>query len=556
MSPPLDLSLFPDLPPEVVKAFAAMQFELSVERAARQHEQAVVAEKDAFIAELKELIERLEGQVHDYRRTKFGPKSEKLDPAQMELALEDLETAIAETQARIAAVEKKIEASAINPGEVGDPDKAVSRKERKARALPEHLPRVERVIEPESIVCPCGCGNMVRIGEDRTERLDRVPARYEVIVTIRPKYACPKGRTGVVQAKAPAHLLEGSWPTEALLAEIAVSKHSEHMPLNRQAEVMARHGVPIDRTVLADWMGRTGSEIAPVVDHMAKRLLWESTRLYVDETTAPVLDPGRGKTKTGYLWAVLRDDRGWNGSAPSGVVFHYRPGRKGEYAAEILDGFNGTIQVDAYGGYSHLATSDRMGGAPLKLAFCWAHGRRKLIKATPKSGSPIVDEALIRIAALYKIEDSIRGSDPEHRRAVRQDLSLPLVDEFFTWLAAQAARVSRKSDLGIALAYMLKRQDGFRLFLDDGCVDIDSNLVENAIRRPAMNRRNALFAGHDEGGRNWARFASLIGTCKMNGVEPYAYLCDLFTRLANGHLARDIDALMPWVYAARIKPSQ
>lgn len=556
MSLPLDLSQFPDLPPEVVKAFAAMQFELTVERAARQHEQAVVAEKDAFIAELKELVERLEGQVHDYRRTKFGPKSEKLDPAQMELALEDLETAIAETQARIAAVEKKIDAGASDPGEVGDQNKAVARKERKARALPEHLPRVERVIEPESIVCPCGCGNMVRIGEDRTERLDRVPARYEVIVTIRPKYACPKGRTGVVQAKAPAHLLEGSWPTEALLAEIAVSKHSEHMPLNRQAEVMARHGVPIDRTVLSDWMGRTGCEIAPVVDHMAKRLLFESTRLYVDETTAPVLDPGRGKTKTGYLWAVLRDDRGWNGSAPPGVVFHYRPGRKGEYAAEILNGFNGTIQVDAYGGYSHLATSNRIGGAPLKLAFCWAHGRRKLIKAAPKSGSPIVDEALVRIAALYKIEDSIRGSDPDHRRAVRQDLSLPLVDAFFTWIAAQAQRVSRKSDLGKALAYMLTRQDGFRLFLDDGHIDIDSNLVENAIRRPAMNRRNALFAGHDEGGRNWARFASLIGTCKMNGVEPYAYLCDLFTRLANGHLAKDIDALMPWAYAARIKASQ
>ncbi|SPL62709.1 IS66 family transposase [Ochrobactrum soli] len=556
MSSPLDLSLFPDLPPEVVKAFAAMQFELKVERAARQHEQAVVSEKDAFIAELKELIETLEGQVHDYRRTKFGPKSEKLDPAQMELALEDLETAIAETQARIAAVEKKIEASADDPEKAGDPDKAVSRKERKARALPEHLPRVERVIEPESIVCPCGCGNMVRIGEDRTERLDRIPARYEVIVTIRPKYACPKGRTGVIQARAPAHLLEGSWPTEALLAEIAVAKHSEYMPLNRQAEVMARHGVTIDRTVLSDWMGRTGSEIAPVVDHMAKRLLWESTRLYVDETTAPVLDPGRGKTKTGYLWAVLRDDRGWNGSAPPGVVFHYRPGRKGEYAAEILNGFNGTIQVDAYGGYSHLATSDRVGGDPLKLAFCWAHGRRKLIKATPKSGSPIVEAALVRIAALYKIEDSIRGSDPEHRRAVRQDLSLPLVDEFFTWLAAQAARVSRKSDLGIALAYMLKRQDGFRLILDNGHVDIDSNLVENAICRPAMNRRNALSAGHDEGGRNWARFASLIGTCKMNGVEPYAYLCDLFTRLANGHLAKDIDALMPWAYAARIKASQ
>ncbi|HHX89850.1 MAG TPA: IS66 family transposase, partial [Paracoccus sp.] len=165
---------------------------------------------------------------------------------------------------------------------------------------------------------------------------------------------------------------------------------------------------------------------------------------------------------------------------------------------------------------------------------------------------PIVDEALLRIAALYKIEDAIRGTDPDHRRSVRQELSRPLVDEFFAWLKAQAARVSRKSDLGEAMAYMLKRQDGFRLFLDDGRVDIDSNLVENAIRSPAMNRRNALFAGHDEGGRNWARFASLIGTCKMNGVEPYAYLRDLLTKLASGHLARDIDALMPWAYAQQV----
>jgi len=542
MPPPFDLSQFPDLPPEVAKAFAAMQFELSVERAARQHEQAVVAEKDAFITALQALIEKLEGQVLDYRRTKFGPKSEKLDPAQLELALEDQETAIAETQAQIAALE---EMAAREP----DPEKRMPRAPRKARALPESLPRVERIVEPDSIACPCGCGDMVRIGEDRTQRLDYIPARYQVIVTVRPRYACPKGRAGVVQAKAPAHLLEGSWPTEALLAQIAVSKHSEHMPLNRQAVVMARHGVPIDRSVLADWMGRTGALIAPVVEHMAKRLMADSTRFHVDETTAPVLDPGRGKTKTGYLWAVFRDDRGWGGTAPPGVVFHYRPGRKGEYAAEILDGFDGTIQVDAYGGYSHLGTPKRAGGAPLRLAFCWAHGWRKLIKAKPQKGSPIVDEALLRIAALYKVEDAIRGSDPDNRRAVRQEWSRPLVDEFFAWLAAQAKRVSRKSDLGEAMAYMLKRQDGFRLFLDDGRVDIDSNLVENAIRSPAMNRRNALFAGHDEGGRNWPRFASLIGTCKMTGVEPYAYLRDLFTSIAKGHPAKDIGALMPWAHA-------
>jgi transposase len=540
MLQPFDLSQFPDLPPEVMKAFEAVQFELLVERAARLHEQAVGAEKDAFITELTALVEKLEGQVGQYRHAKFGPKSEKLDPAQLELALEDLETAITETQAQIAAVEEKIAASAA------DPDKAAPRAPRKARALPEHLPRTLRVIEPDSITCPCGCGDMVRIGEDRVERLDYIPARYQVIVSVRPKYACPKGRTGVVQAKAPAHLLEGSWPTEALLAQIAVSKHSEHMPLNRQAVVMARLGVPIDRSVLADWMGRTGALIAPVVDRMAVLLKQGSTRLYVDETTAPVLDPGRGKTKTGYLWAVLRDDRGWGGTAPPGVVFHYRPGRKGEYADEILTGFNGTIQVDAYGGYTHLAKSDRKGGKPLQLAFCWAHGRRKLIKAKPKKGSPVVDEALMRIAALYKVEDSIRGSAPDQRQAVRHELSRPLVDQFFAWLAAQAARVSRKSELGVALSYMLRRQDGFRLFLEDGHVDMDSNLVENAIRSPAMNRRNALFAGHDEGGRSWARFASLIGTCKMNGVEPYAYLRDLFTRLANGHLDKDIDALMPW----------
>ncbi len=443
MSQPFDISEFPDLPPEVVKAFemqcAALKssrFEASVERAARLHEQAAVAE-------LTELVEKLQGQIAQYKRAKFGPKSEKLDPAQLQLALEDLETAMAETEERIAAVEAKIEAQV-------DPAKKAPRK---PRALPENLPRVERVIEPETIACPCGCGDMVRIGEDRSERIDVVPAQYRVIVTIRPKYACPKGRAGVAQARAPAHLLEGSWPTEAMLAHIAVAKHSEHMPLNRQARVMARHGFPVDRSVLADWMGRVGAHVAPVVDRMAVLLKSGTSRLYVDETTAPVLDPGRGKTKTGYLWAVLRDDRGWGGALPPGVVFHYRPGRSGEYAEDILSGFEGTIQVDAYGGYHRLSKPDRTGGKPLNLAFCWSHGRRKLIEAKPKAGSPIVDEALVRIAALYRIEDEIRGQDPDARSKVRQERSWPLVDAFFKWLEAQAGRVSRKSELGKAMAY-------------------------------------------------------------------------------------------------------
>lgn len=551
MSKPFDISQFPALPPEVIKAFEVQQaalekarFEADVERAARQHHQADAEEKGALVITLTALVEKLETQVADYKRTKFGPKSEKLTPDQLELALEDQEMAIAETQAEIENVQAALEKKSQNK----------SKAPRKPRTLPEGLPRVERVIEPDTIACPCGCGDMVKIGEDRSERLDVIPAQYQVIVTVRPKYACPKGRTGVVQAKAPAHLLENSWPTEALLAQISVAKFCDFNPLNRQSVAMARNGAPIDRAVLSDWMGRTGALIAPVVDHMAMLLLKGSTRLYVDETTAPVLDPGRGKTKTGYFWAVLRDDRGWSGSSPPGVVFHYRPGRKGEYAAEILKGFDGTIQVDAYGGYTALATPKRVGGSPLKLAYCWSHGRRALIKAQPKAGSPIVDEALLRIAALYKIEAEIRGLPPEQRRAVRQDQSRPLVDTFFAWLSAQAGRVSRKSELGKALAYMLRRKDGFCLFLEDGHVDMDSNLVENAIRSPAMTRRNTLFAGHDEGACCWARFASLIGTCRMNGVEPYAYLLDLYTKLANGHLKKDIDTLMPWAYAAATAP--
>lgn len=257
MSSPFDISRFPDRPPEVLKAFEAQQaaleasrMEATVERAACLHQEAVLSEKEGLISMLKELIEKLEGQVEQYRRAKFGPRSERLDPDQLQLGLEDLETAIAETQEQIAAVEKSIEATQAEQDRM-------PRKSRKERKLPDTLPRVEKVIEPESLACPCGCGDMVRIGEDRSERLDVIPARYQVIVTIRPRYACPRGRAGEVQAAAPAHLLEASWPTEALLAQIAVAKHSEHMPLNRQAVVIADTGCrSTARCWPAGWAGR------------------------------------------------------------------------------------------------------------------------------------------------------------------------------------------------------------------------------------------------------------------------------------------------------------
>lgn len=361
---------------------------------------------------------------------------------------------------------------------------------------------------------------MVRIGEDRSERLDITPVRFRVLVTVRPRYACPTGRAGVVQQKAPPAVIEGGLPTEAIIAHVLVSKYSEHLPLYREARVTARHGISIDRSTLADWVGRAAFHLAPVVDRMAT-LLKRSGKLFMDETTAPVLDPGRGRTKTGYLRAMLRDDRPWGGDDPPGVVFACAPGRSGVHAERMLEGFEGILQVDGYAGCNRLADDRREHGAPLHLAYCRAHARREIIKATPKAGSPIAEEAPTRVAALYGIEKDIRG---------------------------QAARLSRKSEMGKAVAYILTRWQGLGLFAGDGRVEMDSNLVENQIRPLALTRKNALFAGHDEGAQNWARIASLIATCKMNGVEPFAYLKATLEAIAAGPPNAELDDLLPWAF--------
>jgi len=542
MSLPLDPNLLESLPAELRTAVEAQIEALAAERAARLHLDAENADLRASVsdlrksnAELAALNARLEHLANEMKRARFGPRSEKLNPDQLELAFEDLETAIAEAQEEYdTAAAARSQSQPV-------------RKARMSRALPKELPREERVIEPENLACPCGCGDMVRIGEDRSERLDITPAQFRVLVTVRPRYACPKGRAGVVQQKAPPALIEGGLPTEATIAHVLVSKYSEHLPLYRQAQVMARHGLSIDRSTLADWVGRAAFHLAPVVDRMAQ-LLKRSSKLFMDETTAPVLDPGRGRTKTGYIWAMLRDDRPWDGDDPPGVVFAYAPGRGGAHAERMLKGFEGILQVDAYGGYNRLADDRREHGAPLRLAYCWAHARREIIKATPKAGSPIAEETLKRIAALYGIEKNIRGQGPERRRTERQDRSVPLLDDLKAWLRAQAARLSRKSEMGKAIAYILTRWDGLILFADDGRVEMDSNLVENQIRPLALNRKNALFAGHDEGAQNWARIASLIATCKMNGVEPFAYMRTTLEAIATGHPHTRIDDLLPWVF--------
>ena len=536
MTPSFDPARLAELPADLRGLFEAQRAMLEAERIRADHEHATRLHVESELAASKETIERLQLLVKEYERARFGKRSEKFDPDQLQLVLEDIEIAIAEVQERE-------DDRARRSGRPATRERAG----RAARAFPTHLPRVERVIEPESLACPCGCGLMVRIGEDRSCRLDVTPAQYRVIETVRPRYACPKGCAGVAQAPAPAHLIEGGVPTEALLAQVAVAKFSEHMPLYRQSQVFARHGIMLDRAVLADWMGTTAFHLAPLVERMSA-LMKLSGRLFMDETTAPVLDPGRGRTKTGYLWAVLRDDRGHGGVDPPIVVYHYAPGRGGEHAERILEGFDGVLQVDGYGGYHRLARPGRKGGAPLRLAWCWSHGRREIIAATPKAGSPIAEAILARIAALYAIEAEIRGKDTSIRRNVRCERSRPLVAELEDFLRAQATRLSGRSEMGKAVAYLLNHWDGLTLFLEDGRVEMDTNLVENQIRPLTLTRKNALFAGHDEGGRSWSRLASLIATCKLNGVDPYAWMKATLEAIAHGHPQSRIDALMPWAF--------
>ena len=403
------------------------------------------------------------------------------------------------------------------------------------------------VIEPDDVSCPCGCGEMTKIGEDRSERLDVILAQFRVIETMRPRYACSRCRSGgVVQAPAPASLSEGGMASESLLAHVLIAKYADHLPLYRQTQLYRRSGIELSRATLAGWVGRTAFHLAPLVDCLASELK-RSGKLFMDETTVPVLDPGRGKTKTGYLWAVARDDRGWGGPDPPGVVYHYAPGRSGEYGERFLEGFSGTLQVDGYAGYNRLARASRPGGA-LTLSACWAHARRKLREIYDSSGSPIALAGLQRIARLYKVEENIRGLSAGERQAARWQRSAPIVNTFGVWLDEQRSRISARSRLGEKLTYVANQWDGLLVFLYDGRVEIDSNPVENQIRPIKLNRKNALFAGHDEGATAWARIASLIETCKLNQVEPHAWLKSTLEKLAAGHPQSRIHELLPWAF--------
>jgi hypothetical protein len=333
-------------------------------------------------------------------------------------------------------------------------------------------------------------------------------------------------------------------PTEATVAHVLVSRYADHLPLYRQAQILARQGIGIGREVLASWVGTAATEIVPVVRRLHEILL-ASPRLFGDETTMPVLDPGRGRTKKGFAWAIARDDRPWGGTDPPAVVFHYAPGRGAKHPKALLAGYRGILQCDGYVAYKTMAAA----GDGITLAFCWSHARREFIELAEGKTAPIATEALRRIAALYAIEAEVRGKPPEIRHAIRQAKSRPLVEDLFAWFEAQLARLPGGSPTAKAIRYALNHRDGLVRFLDDGRIELDTNTVERAIRPLCLSRKNALFASGDDGGVRWAAVASLVETCKLNGVDPQRYFTDLLDRLVNGWPNNRIDELMPWNWA-------
>ena len=322
-----------------------------------------------------------------------------------------------------------------------------------------------------------------------------------------------------------------------------VSKYADHLPLYRQAQIYGRQGISLDRSTLADWVGRAAWHLRPLHERLLAHIR-SSTKIFADETTTPVLDPGRGRTKTGQLWAYARDDRPFGGVDPPLAVYVYAPNRKAEQRIAHLADFAGVVQVDGYAGYRPLAQKNSV-----QLAFCWSHMRRRFYELAAAGPALIASEALERIAALYAIEKDIRGSSPDARRAAREDKSRPILAALEPWLREKLALISQKSKLAEAIRYALSRWNGLTLFVEDGRVEIDSNVVERAIRPIALNRKNALFAGSDGGAENWAIVASLIETCKLNGVDPQAWMADTLTKIVSGHPNSEIDDLLPWAYA-------
>jgi transposase len=492
---------------------------------------------DAENEKLRVSIQTLKGMV-------FGKRSERLAaiaPDQLALELGDLETGV--TPLRPANDDAPANTSS------GVAVAGTKRKpaQRNIGALPKHLPRCEQVLQPDTTACPCCRGALHRIGEDVSEVLDVIPAILRVLRTVRPKYACRSCTDGVVQAKVLPRLVESGMASTALVTFVVVSKFAWYLPLYRQVQMLASQGVHLDRSTLAAWVKRAAWWLRGLYDLQLKAI-HAAPRIFCDETPMPVLDPGRGRTRTCQFWAHAMDDRPWGGPSPPAVAFVFADGRGTEKITPQLVGFSGILQVDGYAAYKALA---RGHGGKIQLAFCLAHVRRGFVDVYKSSKSPLALEVIERLQAVYAVEAEIRGRSAEERLVIRHLRTTPLMAELKIRLIAMRQQLFSQSPLAEAIGYALNHWDGVTLFLGDGRIEVDSNTVERSMRPIALGRRNSLFSGSEGGAESWAILSSLVSTAKLNGIDPHAYLADVLERIVSGRTkSHQLFDLLVWNWKA------
>jgi transposase len=484
-------------------------------------------------------IEKLKVQLARLKRQSYGQSSERLDTMmdQLELTLEDMEISQSSQLTRL----KHFDDTAVPERQKRKP---------KRLPLPDHLPRIDVVHEAPGKGGCVQCGNDVSpLGEDVTEILEYTPARFHVIRHVRPKVAC-KACDHIAQAKAPPNVIPRGRAGPKLLAHILVSKFADHLPLYRQSVIYKREGVDLNRSTIADWVGQAAWLLQPLVDHIGKHV-FDADKIHTDDTTVKVLDPGRGKTKTGRLWVYKRDNRSWHSADPPAAIYYYSPDRKSAHPQAHLGKYKGFLQADAYAGYAQLYDLGRKAG-PIVEVGCWAHARRKLYEVWEADRQSIAAQGLEIIKALYALEDTIRGAALETRQAERQKSNI-LVNDFFEWAEAVLAQISVRSALAGALHYAVGRKQALLRFTEDPRLEIDNNSAENSMRGIAIGRKNYLFAGADVGGERAAAIYSLIETARLNGLDPQAWLGDVLERIAHGHTINRIEELLPWNWKPEVE---
>ncbi len=504
-----DIKKLPDDPTALKALIASMASELT--------------NRDAELKSRDVLIEKLKHQLAGLRRHQFGSRSEALD--QLELKLEEQEIACA----------------AESPSPEPSSDDVDQKRQPKRRPLPDHLPRNETVLGIGETCTSCG-GRLRQLGEDVTEELEYKPGRFVVNRIVRPRMACTCCEK-ISQAALPSRPIERGRPGPGLLAHVLVNKYADHLPLYRQSQIFDRDGIDLERSTLADWVGKSTALLEPLADAIGRHVL-KGQAIFADDTPVKMLSPGNGKCRTARFWTYARDERPWLGPAPPAAWYQFTVDRKGSHPARHLASYSGWMHADGYSGFNDLYHS----GGVFEVA-CLAHIRRKFVDVFQSEGSIVAEEAIKRIAGIYAVEKQARGQPPDQRVRLRQAHSRPILDDLDAWLHAQLPKISGKSELARAIRYALARMKKLRPYLDHGFLEADNNSAERSIRPIALGRKNYLFVGSEGGGKSAAIAYTLIETAKLNGVDPQGWLTDALGRIADHKITR-IDELLPWRYAA------